>query len=311
MGIPVNGYGPYEKDKSNGENAAGDGSPLRMGRVPYSKGLGVHAASDLTFALNKQYTIFSAAVGIDDELLTNGCEPNFPGSVVFQVFVDGVKVYDSGAVTVRSSALEVSVDVTGKTTLRLVVGGAGDDLACDHADWADAKLTATTTDVTAGANQFFSASSGFSGNQGRAGWSYLDSTGAQLTYRPPGAPYPGDAWQGSEQTLIVWRDGGQPGNTRDAVRRWTAPSAGTIRITGNAHDRDPACGTGVEVLVRKGSAILWQEAIRHGDSTGINFDLTATVRRNDAIDFVINQGADGNNLCDTTIFDPIIVLTVQ
>jgi hypothetical protein len=143
VGTPINGYGPYEKDKSNGENAAGDGIPLMMGRVPYAKGLGVHAASDLTFALNKQYATFSAAVGIDDELLTNGCAPTFSGSVVFQVFVDDLKIYDSGTVTVRSSALDVSVDVTGKTKLRLVVGGAGDDLVCDHADWADAKVSQT------------------------------------------------------------------------------------------------------------------------------------------------------------------------
>ena len=144
VGKPINGYGPYEKDKSNGEDAAGDGQPLAMGRVPYAKVLGVHAVSDLTFALNKQYLSFSAAVGIDDELLTNGCAPTFPGSVVFQVFVDGEKMYDSGTVTVQSSALDVKVDVTGKDTLRLLVGGAGDDLVCDHADWADAKLTPTT-----------------------------------------------------------------------------------------------------------------------------------------------------------------------
>jgi hypothetical protein len=141
VGTPINGYGPYEKDKSNGEKAAGDGIPLAIGRVKYAKGLGVHALSDLTFALNKQYVTFSAAVGIDDELLTNGCAPTLPGSVVFQVFADDVKMYDSGTLTVRSSAVDVSVDVTGKNTLRLVVGGAGDDLQCDHADWADAKLT--------------------------------------------------------------------------------------------------------------------------------------------------------------------------
>ena len=160
-------------------------------------------------------------------------------------------------------------------------------------------------------NQVFSASAGFSRTQGLNGWSYLDSTGAQLTYRPPENPYPSDAWQGSEQYLIVWRDGGHPGNTKDSVRRWTAPTAGTIRITGNAHDGDPACGSGVAVLIKKGATTLWQEAIRNGDSTGINFDIKTAVRQNDAIDFVINRGADGDILCDTTIFDPTIVLTVQ
>jgi hypothetical protein len=305
VGTPINGYGPYEKDKSNGENAAGDGSPLRMGRIPYDKGLGVHAFSDLTFALNKQYANFSAAVGIDDELLANGCAPDLPGSVVFQVFVDDLKVYESGAVSIRSSALDVNVDVTGKSTLRLVVGGAGDDLACDHADWADAKLTG----IVVSESQTFSASSGFATTQGQNGWSYLDSTGAQLTYRPADNAYPSDIWQGSEQYPIVSRDGGHPGDSKDSIRRWTAPQAGSIRIAGNARDGDPACGRGVAILIKKGSTTLWQAAISNGDTKGVNFDLPATVNQNDTVDFVINKGVDGNNLCDTTVFDPTIVLT--
>ena len=40
----ANGWGPYEKDMSNGEQAAGDGGPLTIRGVVYAKGLGVHAA---------------------------------------------------------------------------------------------------------------------------------------------------------------------------------------------------------------------------------------------------------------------------
>ena len=306
IGTPINGYGPYEKDRSNGESGGGDGAPLKMGRIPYAKGLGVHAASDLTFALNRQYTTFSAAVGIDDELLTNGCAPDSSGSVVFQVFADGVKLYDSGAVTVLSSALDISVDVTGKNTLRLVVGGAGDDLVCDHADWGEAKLTGAG-DIPAD-SQTFSASSGFSSTQGQHRWSYLDSAGTPLTYRAPGGN-PGDAWQGSEPMLIVSRNGGSPGETRDSVRRWTAPRSGTIRLAGSARHEGPTCNGDVLVLIRKGPAPLWQMALSNGDAAGTTFDLTTTVNQNDAIDFVINKGADGNNLCDMTMFDSAIVLT--
>ncbi len=306
VGTAINGYGPYEKDRSNGENAAGDGSPLSMGRIPYTKGLGVHAFSDLTFALDRKYANFSAAVGIDDELLTNGCAPDLPGSVVFQVFVDGIQMYDSGAVSVRSSALDVSVDVTGKSTLRLVVTGAGDDLTCDHADWGDAKLT----EVPVADSQTFSASSGFAATQGQNGWSYLDSTGAQLRYRTADNAYPSDIWQGAEQYPLVSRNGGYPGESKDSVRRWTAPLAGSIRISGKAHDGDPACGSGVAVLIKKGTSTLWQAAINNGDVAGSDFDLTASVKQNDTIDFVISKGADGNNLCDTTVFDPTIVLTI-
>jgi hypothetical protein len=140
VGTPVNGYGPYEKDRSGGEEGANDGIPIKIGRITYEKGLGVHPFSDLTFAINTQYEKFHAVVGVDDELLINDCAPRWPGSVVFQVFVDGAKMYDSGVVSVWSPAKTVEVDVRDKSTLRLVVNDAGDGFICDHADWADAKL---------------------------------------------------------------------------------------------------------------------------------------------------------------------------
>jgi hypothetical protein len=130
----TSGWGPVELDRSNGEQAAGDGHPLTIRGATYAKGLGVHAASDLSYALNGAYTTFLADVGVDDE--TNG-----QGSVVFQVWVDGVKLYDSGLVTGTTAVKSVSVDVTGKTTLRLVVTDGGNNNASDHADWANARLT--------------------------------------------------------------------------------------------------------------------------------------------------------------------------
>ncbi|MDP1803586.1 MAG: PQQ-dependent sugar dehydrogenase, partial [Acidimicrobiales bacterium] len=46
-GTPTNAWGPYERDRSNGEQGATDGAPLRIGGTTYPKGLGVHAASDI------------------------------------------------------------------------------------------------------------------------------------------------------------------------------------------------------------------------------------------------------------------------
>jgi hypothetical protein len=154
-GTPINGYGPYEKDRSPGEDAANDGLPIKIGRITYAKGLGVHPASELTFSINKQYERFTAVVGIDDELLIDGCAPMWPGSVVFQVFADGTKMFDSGVLSVWSPPKTVEVDVRGKSALRLVVGDAGDGYICDHADWADAKLTAAAMGTTVTAGQDF------------------------------------------------------------------------------------------------------------------------------------------------------------
>src|SRR5664279_1604399 len=133
--VVANGWGPVEKDTSNGEQAAGDGHPITLNGVVYAKGLGAHAASDVRYAMNGTCTLFSVKVGVDDEVT------NAAASVVFQVFADGTKLADSGTLTATSATQSLSVDVTGKTTLQLVVTDAGDGTAYDHADWANAQLT--------------------------------------------------------------------------------------------------------------------------------------------------------------------------
>lgn len=129
----VSGWGPVEKDRSNGEQGATDGHTITLNGVTYAKGLGVHASSDVRFALNGAYKTFAADVGVDDEVGSNG-------SVVFQVYADGTLLYDSGILLGSSATNQVSVDVTGKNELRLVVTTAGDNDWYDHADWANARL---------------------------------------------------------------------------------------------------------------------------------------------------------------------------
>ena len=77
-------------------------------------------------------TTFQSDVGLDDEVGTNG-------SVVFQVYLDGTKTYDSGAMTGATATKSINLDLTGKSELRLVVTNGGDNIDYDHADWADAR----------------------------------------------------------------------------------------------------------------------------------------------------------------------------
>jgi glucose/arabinose dehydrogenase len=130
-----NGYGPIEKDRTNGGLGLGDGGPLNLAGVIYSKGVGAHANSEITYALNGQYKSFLADVGLDDSQYERG-------SVVFQVFVDGVKQFDSGLITGYSPTQKINLDVAGKQTLKLVATDGGDNNYNDHANWADARLTA-------------------------------------------------------------------------------------------------------------------------------------------------------------------------
>src|SRR5262249_53988387 len=131
--VVANGWGPVEKDMSNGEQAAGDGHPITLNGVVYAKGLGGHAASDVRYAMNGTCTSFTTKVGIDDELGSNG-------SGIFQVFADGTKLADSGVMTGASPTPTFTRNGTGRTTLQLVIAlnGIPD---YDHGDWADAQIT--------------------------------------------------------------------------------------------------------------------------------------------------------------------------
>ena len=130
----TNGYGPVEKDRSNGESGDSDGLPLTLNGVTYAKGLGAHAASDVRYALNGACSMMTALVGVDDEM-------GDTGSVVFQVWVDGVQRYDSGVMTADDRRGYVNVDLTGASELALILTDAGDGNDSDHGDWANAQIS--------------------------------------------------------------------------------------------------------------------------------------------------------------------------
>lgn len=135
---PPNGWGPIERDTSNGEAAAGDGVPMAIEGVGYGKGLGVHANSDVQYQLGGSFERFIADMGVDDE--TGG-----GGSVSFQVYGDGVLLFNSGTMTGSSASQKVDVSVVGVQVLRLVVDNAGDGDGLDHANWANARLIGDQT----------------------------------------------------------------------------------------------------------------------------------------------------------------------
>ncbi|WP_412537791.1 glycoside hydrolase family 31 protein [Longispora sp. K20-0274] len=129
-----NGWGPVERDHSNGEDDGGDGAPITLAGTVYPKGLGAHADSTITYHLDRRCRTFTATVGVDDEIADYG-------SVVFAVKVDGVEKYRSPLMTGVSAPVPVSVDVSGGTLVDLVVTDGGDGKGGDHADWAAARFT--------------------------------------------------------------------------------------------------------------------------------------------------------------------------
>jgi alpha-galactosidase len=130
----TNGWGPVERNRSNGELGSDDGGPVTVDGVVYAKGLGAHAYSEVRFSLNGACSTVSAIMGVDDEVGANG-------SVTFEIWTDGVLRYDSGIITGSTAARSVSVDVTGARELALIVTDADDGPYYDHADWAQLQAT--------------------------------------------------------------------------------------------------------------------------------------------------------------------------
>jgi hypothetical protein len=133
----TNDYGPVERNKSNGEDLAGDGAAITLNGVTYPKGLGVHAASTIKYALSS-CSQFSAVIGVDDEVGSNG-------TIAFQVWTDGTQRFDSGVMTGSMAGRSVTVDTTGAKELALIVTDAGDGSNYDHGDWANAQIACGST----------------------------------------------------------------------------------------------------------------------------------------------------------------------
>ena len=113
------------------------GKPLTIGGQTFEHGVGTHAVSVLYVHLGGGTRRFSAKVGVDSSQVGK------PGSVEFRVIADGKTLFKSGVMKPGDAAKTVDVDLTGGKTLILLVGSAGDGIAFDHADWADAKFVVT------------------------------------------------------------------------------------------------------------------------------------------------------------------------
>jgi len=119
------GYGTLQKNQSVWEK------PLVINGIRYLRGLGTHAPARIVYALDGNFRRFRATAGADSA--TNP-------TVTFEVWVDGVKKWESGLMTRGDAAREIDIDITGARELALVVGDGGNDIGADHADWADARL---------------------------------------------------------------------------------------------------------------------------------------------------------------------------
>lgn len=116
------------------KNKSVDGNVLTIGGQTFERGVGTHSVSELAIQVDGKATLFTAMVGLDDEMLAHKT------SAEFIVIGDGAQLWSSGIVKVGDAPKECSVPLEGVKRLELIVAEGGDGPYYDHADWADAKI---------------------------------------------------------------------------------------------------------------------------------------------------------------------------
>jgi len=110
--------------------------PITLAGKVYTHGFGTHAPGLINVDLKGAATLFTATVGVDDEV------PGGKGSVEFQIVgPDRKKLWSSGVMRRGDAPKEVRLSVAGLSSIVLRVTTGGDGFEYDHADWADAAFT--------------------------------------------------------------------------------------------------------------------------------------------------------------------------
>jgi alpha-galactosidase len=107
--------------------------PLAIAGEKFAHGVGTHATSVLWIRLDGQADRFQASVGVDDAA-------SGPATVVFRIVADGKQLWTSGVMKPNDKAKEIDLNLGGVKQLVLLVDDAGDGIAYDHADWANARF---------------------------------------------------------------------------------------------------------------------------------------------------------------------------
>jgi hypothetical protein len=134
--FPLTAMGAIHADQNVGAPRPGRNTvsgPLKVGEERFGNGLGCFAMSLQEFSLGGRFKRFTAKVGVD--AVTEG-----RGSVIFEVYGDGKKLWASPVMSGLDPARAVDVSVEGVDRLRLVVGDGGDGNRYDVADWCDPVL---------------------------------------------------------------------------------------------------------------------------------------------------------------------------
>lgn len=109
------------------------GAALKIDQETFTSGVGTFARSLLEIPLNGRFSRFTSKVGVD--AMTEG-----RGTVAFEVYGDGRKLWASPIMSGLDAPREVDVNVAGVNRLRLVVTDGNDGNKFDAANWVNPVL---------------------------------------------------------------------------------------------------------------------------------------------------------------------------
>ncbi len=155
--------------------------------------------------------------------------------------------------------------------------------------------------------QVADSASEFSGVQGQDGWEYgyYTTPGDHTTFtRMPVFNSVTGLWQKAPSRPpwdALWADGGHPGSSRWAVRRWVSEVSGAIEITGLLEDIDSGNVGGVFGRILVDGTEVWSDLVDSYSGSAapdsVSFTVSVpSVSVGSLIDFAIDpNGADSND----------------
>lgn len=150
-----------------------------------------------------------------------------------------------------------------------------------------------------------SAEAAFGAQQGTDGWYYMQKSGSTYSYLPDYSTEDPAIWKDASGHPSVGRTFFHPSNTSDAVKKWVAPRAGNIDISGVIQKTDSR-GDGVEASVFKNTTLLWGSAVTSEADVHPTGLTDIHVEAGDVIYFVVQ--ANGSMDYDETLWNPEITL---
>lgn len=118
--------------------------PLSLRGQTYKKGLCIFPKAAIEYALDGKYTRLTALIGVDDEVAFNQRKGQPSTAVELKIEADGQEVL-SRLIRATEDPFSVELDMTGITTLSIIVDFGDGNSTCDYLDLADARLMVNNT----------------------------------------------------------------------------------------------------------------------------------------------------------------------